>query len=65
MTDAKTVTITKSISGNLGYSKGIVGGITGQFQYADATARGKNVLVKLDEGQCGYYTFVPIVREVW
>ncbi|KAI4215946.1 MAG: hypothetical protein LQ351_001442 [Letrouitia transgressa] len=62
VTDTQTTTYTYNGGFNLGYSNGFQGGITGGYSHADAITSTQSRQVKLDENQCGYFTFLPILR---
>ncbi|OIW29092.1 hypothetical protein CONLIGDRAFT_670791 [Coniochaeta ligniaria NRRL 30616] len=57
-----TFTITGGASGRLldAFSLGVSGG----FSYVTAKAFSRAFTVKLDIGQCGYFTFVPVRRDI-
>lgn len=40
-------------------------GITGGYSSAVATTDVRSTSVKLDAGQCGYFTFLPILHDSW
>jgi hypothetical protein len=65
VTDTVTKTVTKSANVNLKFVEAYGLGISGGFSYADAEARARAYSVKLDEGNCGYFTIVPVWKEVW
>jgi hypothetical protein len=57
---AASVQIPSSGKGDV-YSLGITGGLT--YTWTDAHAEAK--AVKLENGECGYFTFLPIFKSVW
>lgn len=65
ITDTQTTTITKTVNLNLAWTKGFNLGISGGFSYADAEAKARAYTVKLEDGQCGYFTIVPVFKDVW
>jgi len=40
-------------------------GASAGFAYARATAIARSLSIKLEKDQCGYFTWVPVTREVW
>ena len=72
-TITNTVTTTVSWSANGGVKIdppklfGVQAGVTGGFSYSNAraTAEARSFSVKLDQNQCGYFTFIPIIRTIW
>ncbi len=40
-------------------------GITGGYSSRTTTTDVRSTSVKLDQGKCGYFTFLPILRESW
>ncbi|MDI1490506.1 MAG: hypothetical protein OHK93_001710 [Ramalina farinacea] len=71
-TITNTVTTTVTWSANAGIKidppklYGVQFGVTGGFSYASAraTAEARSFSVKLDQNQCGYFTFIPIIRTI-
>ena len=41
------------------------GGITGGFTYTTTTTKTETKSVVLKAGECGYMTFLPIVKTAW
>lgn len=72
-TITNTVTTTVTWSANAGVKidppklYGVQFGVTGGFSYASAraTAEARSFSVKLDPNQCGYFTFIPIIKTSW
>lgn len=65
ITQSKAFTYTYSFNYNPGWANAFIAGITGGFTYAATTTQLQSVSVKLDEGQCGYFTFLPTLRTSW
>jgi hypothetical protein len=63
--DTDTVTYTISGAGNLKFLEAFGVGVSGGFSAAKATARARAFQIKLDDGVCGYFTFVPVGKYVW
>jgi hypothetical protein len=63
MTDTVTISIGAQV--NLKFLEALKFGVTGSYTNAKATAVAKAYQIKLDRGQCGYFTFVPVVKEIW
>ena len=65
ITTTKAFTYTYSASFNTAWTKAFTAGITGGFSYADTTTQLQSVSVNLAEGQCGYFTFLPLLHNSW
>jgi hypothetical protein len=50
---------------NAKFLEGLKVGVTGGYRTTTTTAIARSFQVKLDIGQCGYFTFVPVRRESW
>ena len=63
--DAKTYTY--SGSGTIGgtIAKALNLGVTGGFNYASAKTQLRSTSVNLNQGQCGYFSFLPELKETW
>ena len=59
---SKAFTYTYTASFNTAWTKAFTAGITGGFSYEDATAQLQATVVALKEGQCGYFTFLPLLQ---
>ncbi|CAI6334418.1 unnamed protein product [Periconia digitata] len=59
-------TTTRTITANLNFNAKFVEaygiGITGGFSESKATASARAFSVKLEQGDCGYFTFVPVMK---
>lgn len=64
---SETTTTTWTYDGhvNVGWSQGLQAGITGGLSYASATTTTRTTSVVLKDGECGYFTFLPIVHHSW
>lgn len=62
---AFTYTYNVGISISVGLSQALTAGITGGLSYASATTQLQSTSVNLAEGQCGYFTFLPILHTSW
>jgi hypothetical protein len=64
-----TSTDTRTVTGNLNFNAKFVEaygiGITGGFSVASASAFARAFSVKLEQGECGYFTFVPVIKKTW
>ena len=58
-------TVTWTISITPEKLKALTLGVTGGYSYASATAIARAYSVKLEEKNCGYFTFVPVQKDVW
>lgn len=65
ITSTHTRSVTWSTNVTPKFLDGLKVGISGGYSTntADATARAFSV--KLEEGDCGYFTFIPIVKSTW
>ena len=61
----KATTYTYSGNINLKWLDALGIGITGGYSSATATTDVRSTSVKLDEGSCGYFTFLPILHASW
>lgn len=52
-----------SISSKVG--KALKVGVSGSFSYGTSTAYGRSWSSQPEPGQCGYFTWVPIIKNVW
>lgn len=64
-----TKTISWSVNVDSQFEKGLNDGITGGWQSSIiedvGPGPGMSFSIELDDGQCGYFSFVPIVKTVW
>lgn len=63
--DTQTTTVTYNIGISPEKLKALGLGVTGGFSYATATARARSYSLQLKEGNCRYFTFVPVQKDVW
>ena len=61
--EAFTYTWTANI--NVGFSKYITAAITGGYNSADAITNLQSTAVTLKFGECGYFTFLPLLHYSW
>lgn len=70
-----TCTITSTSSSTFTYTGGanfgtdvlsaLKVGISGGFSQARQTAFARAFSIKLNDNECGYFTFVPVAKDVW
>lgn len=66
ITETMTTTYTLSASFSPGLKAEVISvGTTGGMQVATATAHARSYAIKLDENECSYWTFLPILKGVW
>ena len=65
--ETKTVQVQYSFSSSISikYSEVFNLGISGGVSKTTSTARAQTKTVSLEEGQCGYFTFIPIFKLSW
>ncbi|PKS11137.1 hypothetical protein jhhlp_002898 [Lomentospora prolificans] len=65
ITETKTRTVTWNVGGSLSTKvhDALTLGISGSYSQAEADAWARAFSIKLEEGQCGYFTFVPIIHD--
>lgn len=65
LTETHTQTITWTWTAHLDVIAALNLGISGGYSDAEADARALAHTKKLVDGQCGYFTWVPIVKQAW
>lgn len=67
VTTSKAFTYTYNAGGSISVtlSKVLTAGITGGLSYASATTQLQSTSINLVSGQCGYFTFLPILHTSW
>lgn len=65
LTQTQQVAITWSAQLSGKFLEAFGAGVSGGWSQATVTAQAKSYQIKLDQGQCGYFTFVPIAKGVW
>ncbi|KAK2779721.1 hypothetical protein CKAH01_03069 [Colletotrichum kahawae] len=64
MKESKSTSVGWSVSVTPKVGKFLKAGISGGWSENWSTAYGRTWTVRLEEGQCGYFTFVPVKKEV-
>lgn len=67
ITTQDTTSYTLNLNGNLGYkfSEALNAGISGGFSVGTTHAFSQAHQIKLNDNECGYFTWVPVVKNVW
>ena len=65
LTESQTTTVTWSTSLSPKFLDALKVGVTGTFSHATANSKARSFQIKLEQGQCGYFTFVPIAKSIW
>ncbi|GJC78514.1 hypothetical protein ColLi_01352 [Colletotrichum liriopes] len=64
-TDSVNSGWTVGVGAKVQFWKALKIGVTGGWHHSWGTAKGKKWDVDLKEGECGYFTFVPVKKVVW
>ncbi len=68
-TITSTATSTFTYNGGVNFGVDVLGslraGISGGFNQAQQTAFARTFQIKLNDNECGYFTFVPVAKDVW
>lgn len=65
VTSTHTETVTINVGVNAKFLEAYGLGVSGGLSKATANAVARAFQVKLENGECGYFTFVPIRKDVW
>lgn len=65
ITSTHTVTVGWSVTISPQIQSAMKVGVSGGFSGSSGDAFARSYSIKLESGQCGYFTYVPVVKEVW
>lgn len=60
---SRTISLDASFSPKIG--KALKLGVSGSFGWSESEAYARSYSIDLEKGECGYFTFVPVTKEVW
>lgn len=65
ITDTTSLTITWTGTATVQQLEGLSIGVSGSYSHSSATANARTYAINLPAGSCGYFTFVPVRKDVW